>query len=95
MEKLIAKFSEIESTSKKIKTNNEELVKVVDQINSANSELKQYWIGEDADKYIGKVEEKAKEMQELLETIAYTSEYLSFVSNSLQDVMKNNTSMVK
>ena len=95
MKKIVAKFNEIDLVSKKLKTNNDELIKTINAINTANSNLKQYWAGADADKYIGKVEEKAKVMKELSDTIAYTSEYLSFVSNSLQDAMKNNANMIK
>lgn len=95
MKKLQVSFSELESLSKSINKKNEEFVRLLNEINKLNSDLKLYWEGNDASKYSTAVEIQAKSMKELSDKLAYCSGFLSAVSSSFQQLMKENSEMMK
>ena len=60
------------------------------KINKTNSDLKTYWEGQDASKYSKAVEEQAKVMKDLKDTIDEIGKFLVDVGNAYEKAMQAN-----
>ena len=95
MKKLQVDFSNLESVSKKIHDKNSEFISLLGEIEKLNTDLKQYWEGNDALKYTNAIEEQAISMKEMSDVIKETSLFLKKVSEAFKELMEDNANMIK
>lgn len=60
------------------------------KVRSAADSLRSIWTGEDADKYIQLIEEKAQEIDQIINTMGETGQYLVRVGDDYEKVAEDN-----
>lgn len=88
-------FDELKSVSSVVGHKGEEMQELLTRINQINNELKSEWEGQDASKYSLAVEEQAKTVQKLINTINEISQFLSKASDTYRQVMEDNASGIR
>ena len=68
----------------------EDFSALLENIKKTNSELMEYWQGEDAKKYSGAVSDQAQQMQNLATTIEEIGNFLVKVGNAYEAAMQQN-----
>ena len=71
-----------------------EFQQLLDKIKSINTELQSYWEGSDATKYTNAVNEQAKTMQDLADTISEISQFLIKAGDAYEQVANDNASAI-
>lgn len=88
-------FDELKSVSANVGHKGEEMQELLTRINQINSELKTEWEGQDASKYSAAVEEQAKTVQKLINTINEISRFLAKASDTYRQVMEDNANAIR
>lgn len=83
-------YSQTRTLAAKVKSNAGDFANVLGMIKSTNENLKNYWKGDDANKYLGAVEEQAKTMDKLKDTIEEIGQFLDKVASAYEQVNEAN-----
>ena len=82
-------------TGKQVSLKAEEFLSNLRVINDANSKLDTAWQGQDASKYTTAVEQQAKVMKDLADTISEMGMFLGSVGNTYRNVAETNAANIK
>ena len=88
-------YAATKTAGENVVRNAEEFQGLLTEIQNANAQLKSYWVGDDATKYLGAVEEQAEHMKKLSVTINEIGEFLISVSRAYQEAMERNKDAIK
>ena len=95
MNDLRINYPETISVGNQVTEKGGEFQELLNNIKSANDELKSYWEGSDASKYSSAVEQQAEYMQQLSDTIKEIGVFLVKVGQAYQEACENNANAIK
>ncbi len=87
-------FEELRNLGNQVISKAELFDAYVRDINTSNNEIATVWSGQDANKYIGAVNEQAQYMAQLASTIGEIGRYLIKVGNAYEDTSVNNANSI-
>ena len=85
-------YEETVKTGNEVTSKGGEFQDLLNKIKNTNNDLKSYWEGSDSEKYATAVEEQAKVMQDLCDTINEIGAFLVKTGNAYREAMENNQS---
>lgn len=86
---------EAKTTGNKILSLAEEFDSLLKKVTEINNELKPNWEGDEATKYLGAIEQQAKIMQDLKETITETGNFLVNAAKAYESTSAANASGIR
>ena len=88
-------YAETVDTGNQVTSKGSEFHELLNKVKSINDKLKAYWEGGDAATYSAAVEEEAKTMDALAQTIDEIGGYLVKVGNAYEEAMEQNKSAIQ
>lgn len=88
-------FEELDRLGTNVGYKGEAFQQLLDEIKSINTQLEGYWQGSDATKYTNAVNEQAKTMQDLADTINEISQFLIKAGKTYAEAVRANYDAIK
>ena len=88
-------FEETRSVGTQVTAKGGEFASLLSKIQASNNELRGFWEGDDATKYLGAVEEQAEYMKKLATTIDEIGAFLVKAADAYQEAVEANASGIR